>query len=50
MKIVVDDKIPFIREKLAVLADNVVYLKGADIHAEDGALSTTSFLYNGRQS
>jgi erythronate-4-phosphate dehydrogenase len=35
MKIVVDDKIPFIREKLAVLADNVVYLKGADIHAED---------------
>ena len=35
MKIVVDDKIPYIREKLAVLADDVVYLKGADIHAED---------------
>lgn len=35
MKIVVDDKIPYIREKLAVLADDVVYLRGAEICAED---------------
>ena len=35
MKIVVDDKIPYIREKLALLADDVVYLKGAEICAED---------------
>lgn len=35
MKIVVDDKIPYIREKLALLADEVVYLKGADIRAQD---------------
>ena len=35
MKIVVDDKIPYIREKLALLADDVVYLKGAEISAED---------------
>ena len=35
MKIVVDDKIPYIREKLALLADDVVYLRGADISPED---------------
>lgn len=35
MKIVVDDKIPYIREKLAVLADEVVALRGSDIHAAD---------------
>ncbi|MDE6001913.1 MAG: 4-phosphoerythronate dehydrogenase [Prevotella sp.] len=35
MKIVVDDKIPYIREKLALLADEVVYLRGADIKAAD---------------
>ena len=35
MKIIVDDKIPYIREKLALMADDVVYLKGADICAED---------------
>lgn len=35
MKIVVDDKIPYIREKLALLADEVVYLRGADISAAD---------------
>ena len=35
MKIVVDDKIPFIREKLALLADEVVALRGADISADD---------------
>ena len=35
MKIVVDDKIPYIREKLALLADEVAYMAGADIRAED---------------
>ena len=35
MKIVVDDKIPYIREKLALLADEVVALKGAEIGADD---------------
>ena len=35
MKIVVDDKIPYIREKLALLADEVVYLRGAEISAAD---------------
>jgi len=35
MKIVVDDKIPYIREKLALLSDDVVYLRGADISAAD---------------
>ncbi len=35
MKIVVDDKIPYITEKLALLAEEVVYLRGADICAED---------------
>jgi erythronate-4-phosphate dehydrogenase len=35
MKIVVDDKIPYIREKLAILADNVVYLRGSEIKADD---------------
>ena len=35
MKIVVDDKIPYIREKLTLLADEVVALRGADITAAD---------------
>ena len=35
MKIVVDDKIPYIQEKLALLADEVVYLPGAAITADD---------------
>ena len=35
MKIVVDDKIPYIREKLELLADEVVSLRGADIKADD---------------
>ncbi len=35
MKIVADDKIPYIREKLALLADKVVYRNGADICADD---------------
>ena len=35
MKIVVDDKIPFIREKLELLADEVVALRGTDISAND---------------
>ena len=35
MKIVVDDKIPYIREKLELLADEVVSLRGADIKVED---------------
>ena len=35
MKIVVDDKIPYIREKLAVIASEVVSLPGARISADD---------------
>ena len=35
MKIVVDDKIPYIREKLSLLADEVRCLPGADITAAD---------------
>lgn len=35
MKVVVDDKIPFIREALESLADEVVYKRGADICRED---------------
>lgn len=35
MKIVVDDKIPYIHEKLALLADDVVYLRGSEISAND---------------
>ena len=35
MKIVVDDKIPYIQEKLALMADEVVYLPGAAITADD---------------
>ncbi len=35
MKIVVDNKIPYIREKLAAIADQVVYLPGAAITADD---------------
>ena len=35
MKIVVDDKIPYIRETICRLADEVVFLRGADITAAD---------------
>jgi len=35
MKIVADDKIPYIRETLSKLADEVVYIKGSDICAAD---------------
>lgn len=35
MKIVVDDKIPYILEKLALLADEVVPLRGSEISADD---------------
>jgi erythronate-4-phosphate dehydrogenase len=35
MKIVVDDKIPYIRETICRLADEVVFLRGADITAVD---------------
>lgn len=35
MKIVVDDKIPYISEKLALLADEVVYKDGSAIGADD---------------
>lgn len=35
MKIVVDDKIPYIRERLAALADEVEYMPGAAIAADD---------------
>ena len=37
MKIVVDDKIPYIREKLELLADEVVYKSGGGIVAADVA-------------
>lgn len=35
MKIVIDDKIPYIRESLARIADEVVCIKGSDITADD---------------
>ncbi len=35
MKIIVDDKIPYIQDKLALLADEVVALNGASISAAD---------------
>jgi len=35
MKIIVDDKIPYIREKLSLLADEVVALRGSEISAAD---------------
>ena len=35
MKIVIDDKIPYIREKLALLADDVVALPGVEIGTDD---------------
>ena len=35
MKIVIDDKIPYIREKLEMLADEVVYKDGSDINVSD---------------
>jgi erythronate-4-phosphate dehydrogenase len=35
MKIIIDDKVPYIREKLALLADEVVALPGSTISADD---------------
>ncbi len=35
MKIVVDDKIPFIRETISEITSDAVYLKGSDISADD---------------
>ena len=35
MKIIVDDKIPYLREKLAMMADDVIYLPGAAITTAD---------------
>ena len=34
MKVIVDDKIPYIREALERLADKVIYLPGKDITAD----------------
>ena len=35
MKVIIDDKIPYIREAIAQVADQVVYLPGSAITAED---------------
>lgn len=35
MKIVIDDKIPFIREAIAQMSVDAIYIKGADISADD---------------
>lgn len=35
MKIVIDDRIPYIREAMAAITDDAVYLPGGRIHAED---------------
>lgn len=35
MKIVIDDKIPYIRETISQITPNAVYIKGADINADD---------------
>ena len=35
MKIVIDDKIPYIRETISRLTDDAVYIKGSDIGPED---------------
>lgn len=35
MKIVIDDKIPYIRETISMLTDDAVYKKGSEICAED---------------
>ena len=35
MKIIVDDKIPYIREALSGITHDTLYIKGADISAED---------------
>lgn len=35
MKVVVDDKIPYIRDAVAAIADEAVFKKGADISADD---------------
>lgn len=37
MKVIVDNKIPFIREAIEQIADEVVYIKGSDISAQDVA-------------
>ena len=42
MKIIVDDKIPYIREVLDRITKDVIYIKGADItHAATNSCSTT---------
>ncbi len=35
MKLVIDDKIPYIREAIAHICNNVVYLKGSEISSKD---------------
>lgn len=35
MKIVIDDKIPYIREAISRITDDAVYKKGAEINAQD---------------
>ena len=35
MKIVIDDKIPYIQEAASLIADEVVYIKGSDIQNDD---------------
>lgn len=35
MKVVIDDKIPFIKGKIETLVDEVVYMNGSDISADD---------------
>lgn len=35
MKIVIDDKIPYIRETISQITPDAVYIKGADINADD---------------
>ena len=35
MKVVIDDKIPFIREVIDEITQDAVYIKGADINADD---------------
>lgn len=35
MKIVIDDKIPYIREAIAAVTDDAIYIKGGDITAAD---------------
>lgn len=35
MKVIVDNKIPFIREAIEQIADEVVYIKGNEMSASD---------------